>query len=67
MDKYLQSFIKPDFLIANAKYFGMDNYRGRNLETIDEENLTESYIEYCQGLKAMKMAEGSTGQVPSWA
>lgn len=51
MDKYLQSFIKPDFLIANAKYFGMDNYRGRNLETIDEENLTESYIEYCQGLK----------------
>ena len=33
--------MKPDFIIGNAKYFGMDNYRGRNLETIDEENLTE--------------------------
>lgn len=51
MDKYLQSFMKPDFIIGNAKYFGMDYYRGRNLETIDEENLTESFIEYCQGLK----------------
>ena len=43
--------MKPDFIIGNAKHFGMDNYRGRNLETIDEENLTESFIEYCQGLK----------------
>ena len=45
MDKYLQIFMKPDFIIGNAKYFGRDNYRGRNLETIDEENLTESFIE----------------------
>ncbi len=48
MDAYLKKFVSSDFLIGNAKYFGMDHYWGIWLEDADEENLTESFIEACE-------------------
>lgn len=48
MDLFLRSFTSSDFLIGNAKYFNQEYYRGINDVTIDEENLTESFIEACQ-------------------
>lgn len=47
MDTYLKKFVTSDFLIANARYFGMDHYWGFDEET-DEEKLTESFIAACE-------------------
>lgn len=48
MDTYLKKFVSSDFLIGNAKYFGLDHYWGRSEENADEENLTESFIAACE-------------------
>ena len=48
MDTYLKKFVSSDFLIGNAKYFGLDMYWGRFEEDADEENLTESFIAACE-------------------
>ena len=48
MDTYLKKFVTSDFLIGNAKYFGMDHYWGWNEESVDEENLTESFVSACE-------------------
>ena len=48
MDTYLKKFVSSDFLIGNAKYFGLDMYWGRFEEEADEENLTESFIAACE-------------------
>ncbi len=50
MDSFLRSFTNSDFLIANAKYFNTEYYYGYSEEEIDEENLSESFIEACQGI-----------------
>lgn len=47
LDKYLKKFVTSDFLIANARYFNSE-YWGSTDNTIDEENLSESFIEACQ-------------------
>lgn len=47
MDKYLKKFATSDFLIANAQYFNY-SYFGATDDTIDAENLTESFIEACE-------------------
>lgn len=47
IDLYLSSFTNADFLIGNAKYFNY-NYRGDNETTLNEENLTESFISACE-------------------
>lgn len=54
MDLFLRSFTSSDFLIANAKYFNTEYYHGSNEATIDEENLTESFIEACQSINGFK-------------
>lgn len=46
MDKFLSRFVTSDFLIASARYFNYE-YFGME-EGIEEENLTESFIEACQ-------------------
>lgn len=48
MDTFLKKFVTSDFLIGNAKYFGLDHYWGRSLEDIGKENLTESFIAACE-------------------
>lgn len=48
MDKYLKKFVTSDFLIGNARYFGLDHYMGSTDNTIDTENLTESFIATCE-------------------
>lgn len=48
MDTYLKKFVTSDFLVGNAKYFGMDHYYGFNEETVLEENLTESFVKMCE-------------------
>lgn len=50
IDKYLKKFVTSDFLIGNAKYFGTDFYRGGSEETVQEEKLSESFIETCEAL-----------------
>lgn len=47
MDTYLKKFVSSDFLIGNARYFGLDYYWGRS-GSIDEENLSESFISACE-------------------
>lgn len=49
MDKYLKKFATFDFLIGNARYFGMDHYQGVTDSTIDTENLSETFISACEG------------------
>ncbi len=48
MDKYLKKFSTFDFLIGNARYFGMDHYRGVTDNTIDTEALSETFISACE-------------------
>lgn len=48
IDLYLKKFATFDFLIGNARYFGMDRYRGITDNTIDSENLSESFIAACK-------------------
>lgn len=50
IDKYLKKFVSSDFLIGNAKYFGTEFYRGGSEETVQEEKLSESFIEVCEAL-----------------
>lgn len=50
MDKYLKKFVSSDFVIGNAKYFGMDCYFGYNREDVQEEKLSESFVEEVQKL-----------------
>lgn len=51
LDTYLKRFVSTDFQVANANYFNvMAGYYGSSEETIDEENLTESFVKYCQSL-----------------
>lgn len=51
LDTYLKRFVSTDFQIANANYFNvMAGYYGSSDETINEENLTESFVKYCQSL-----------------
>ena len=51
LDTYLKRFIATDFQVANANYFNvMAGYNGASDDTIDEKNLTESFVEYCQSL-----------------
>lgn len=45
---YLKKFATFDFLIGNARYFGLDLYFGATDDTIDEENLSESFISACE-------------------
>lgn len=47
MDMYLKRFSTFDVLIGNARYFGMDTYRGSTDNTIDTENLSDSFIDAC--------------------
>ncbi len=47
MDMYLKRFSTFDVLIGNARYFGMDTYRGSTDTTIDTENLSDSFIDAC--------------------
>ncbi len=47
LDKYLKKFVTSDFLIANARYFN-SQYWGSTDNTIDQENLSESFIEACE-------------------
>lgn len=47
IDKYLSNFVSSDFVIANAKYFNSEYYARK--EDIQESNLTESFIEACEG------------------
>ncbi len=48
IDLYLKKFATFDFLIGNARYFGMDLYRGITDNTIDTENLSESFVAACE-------------------
>lgn len=48
LDTYLKKFVSYDFQIANAQYMNY-NYIGTE-ETIEEENLTESFIKACENL-----------------
>ena len=51
LDTYLKRFVSTDFQVANANYFNvMSGYYGSSEDTIQEENLTESFVEYCQSL-----------------
>lgn len=51
LQTYLKKFVSSDFQIGNARYFnGIDGYFGDSEETIVEENLTESFVEYCKSL-----------------
>lgn len=50
MDKYLKKFVSSDFVIGNAKYFGMDQYYGFDREDVQEEKLSESFVEEVQML-----------------
>lgn len=47
MDTYLKRFVSSDFLIGNARYFSTELYFGYK-NTIDEENLSESFIAACE-------------------
>lgn len=47
MDKYLSRFASSDFLIANAVYFQYGYYGGSE-ESVQEEKLTESFIQACE-------------------
>lgn len=49
MDRYLSRFATSDFLIANAVYFQF-GYHGGSEETVQEEKLTESFIQVCEAL-----------------
>ena len=50
MDTYLKKFVTSDFLIANARYFGMDHYWG-----FDEETDTwDVIVKYSGDLKAIE-------------
>ncbi|SHK69111.1 ABC transporter permease [Hespellia stercorisuis] len=48
MNTYLKKFVSYDFQIANARYFGMDPYRGISEDEVQEEKLSESLIESCK-------------------
>lgn len=50
MDAFVQRFVSSDFLIGNARYFGIDFYSGISEEAIDEETLSESFISQCESL-----------------
>ena len=44
LDTYLKRFVSTDFQVANANYFNvMSGYYGSSEDTIQEENLTESF------------------------
>ncbi len=49
LDVYLSRFASSDFHIANAAYFQF-NYRDTSEETLQEKKLTESFIQFCEGL-----------------
>ena len=48
MNAYLKKFVTSDFLIGNASYFGMNHYWGMSIEDVEEESLTESFIQACE-------------------
>lgn len=51
LNTYLKKFVSSDYQIANAAYFNvMNGYYGSDEESIGEENLTESFVKYCQSL-----------------
>lgn len=54
MDRYLKKFCTFDFLIGNARYFGMDHYSGVTDNTIDTENLSETFIAACEGTEGFE-------------
>ena len=54
IDNYLKKFVSSDFLIGNAKYFGLDHYFGMDEEEAEEENLSESFIEACETQKGFE-------------
>lgn len=49
MDIYLSRFLSSDFTIANAVYY-QSQYRGGSEESVQEEKLTESFIQACEEL-----------------
>lgn len=54
MDAYLKKFCTFDFLIGNARYFGMDMYKGVTDNTIDTENLSETFIAACEEMEGFE-------------
>lgn len=48
MNTFLKKFVSSDFQIANAKYFGTDLYWGVSVEGVQEEKLSESFIQACE-------------------
>ena len=51
LDTYLKRFVSTDFQVANAAYFNvMSGYSGADEETISEENVTETFVDYCKSL-----------------
>ena len=48
MDVFLKKFVTTDLQIANARYFGIDQYYGGDSEEVKTENLSESFIEACE-------------------
>lgn len=53
MDTYLKKFVSSDFLVGNAVYFGQDYYLGAE-EGIEEERLSDSFLEYCEQLDGVE-------------
>lgn len=49
MDKYLKRFVLTDFMIGNAGYFNYEYY-GFSEESVQEEKLTESFVQACESL-----------------
>ena len=65
MDLYLGSFTNADFVTGNAGYFN-SGYTTGNEATLDEKNLTESFIEACEALPGFEKGGriyGDSGKV----
>lgn len=54
MDTYLKKFVTTDFLIGNARYFSFDHYWALSQDSVEEENLTESFIAACEAAEGFE-------------